>query len=359
MVSIMADNSNSRDRLAALQRKVLDPGLLAGYTDQSNHQAPINISHIPWRIAYESTNNDNNSADDSTAAAINGGEHRTVLLKESYLDLRRQQNIAWAEDRLVEGISLAKHSKTYRAAEKCYQQGLEVVPDHAPLHVAYGALVGSQEGRRDEALQMFDRALKIDPECANAQRYKEAILQRHRQSGNKNSSEASWKLKANRVDHHEDSFDSSSIILVRDQNIIGGKLDDPEPESRISGAAQRFEKAMQDASLEEAFLRGTAVPAMGELPTKSEPSSDNDDSKAAKNMTQYPLVFVDEQDKSPKRKDKDNNGDEQDTAYTSQSEEETDQRSRKRKRKKKSKKKEKKRKKRRRKERTSKDTKVL
>lgn len=101
-----------------------------------------------------------------------------------YLSLRRQQNRAWADERLHTGIQFAKDKK-YVQAEKAYQQGLDLVPNHVDLMVAAAALHanqgtvsgnGNRGGRNNyhqtRALQLLEQALRENPQHANAIKYK-------------------------------------------------------------------------------------------------------------------------------------------------------------------------------------------
>jgi tetratricopeptide (TPR) repeat protein len=104
-----------------------------------------------------------------------------------YLSLRRQQNRAWADERLYTGIQLAQLNK-YTLAEKAYQQGLDLVPNHVDLMVAAAALHANQgiakvsdnrggdsDFHQTRALQLLEQALREDPQHANAAMYKKEI----------------------------------------------------------------------------------------------------------------------------------------------------------------------------------------
>ena len=171
------------------------------------HQtSSIAMSRIPWRLKIieppEAKASDQTEQDD--AHSKNKGTQATPspppvvsFLQESYLDLRRQQNIGWAEERLVEGVAFSKSESehAFRKAESCYKKGLDIVPDHADLLTAYGALLASapssrnpglyggshhdqSKNRTDEALDLLDKALALDPDHKNAKMYKQVILDR-------------------------------------------------------------------------------------------------------------------------------------------------------------------------------------
>lgn len=161
--------------------------------------SPIAMSRIPWRLeildpsaatATERGVKDTASNKKIDPQASSSPPPVVAFLQKSYLDLRRQQNIGWAEERLVEGVafsqSQSKHA--FQKAEDCYKKGLDIVPDHTDLLTAYGALLASVQTsssgshqpkpRTDEALDLLDQALALDPHHKNARTYKQAILDR-------------------------------------------------------------------------------------------------------------------------------------------------------------------------------------
>ena len=111
----------------------------------------------------------------------------------SYLDLRRVQNTEWATDRLREGVRFAKEGKATKA-EECYKEGIDLVPTHAPLFVAYGALCANL-GRTREAIDKLEHALELDPNVPNAQAYMDAIQNKvpPRQAGSVSRSQTAMK----------------------------------------------------------------------------------------------------------------------------------------------------------------------
>ncbi|EEC43499.1 predicted protein [Phaeodactylum tricornutum CCAP 1055/1] len=102
-----------------------------------------------------------------------------------YLTLRSRQNLSWSSRQLEQGIQAAQ-KEDYTTARHHYQQGLDLVPRHADLLVAYGSLEANQ-GKWDRAQQLLQQALEVDATHVNARRYLEEIRQavalRQRRSG--------------------------------------------------------------------------------------------------------------------------------------------------------------------------------
>ncbi len=70
---------------------------------------------------------------------------------------------------------MAKAGK-WKEAEACYQQSLDLVPNHAPTLVAYGALCANV-GRTDEGIARLKEALSVDSSVDNGKKYLDAIEQ--------------------------------------------------------------------------------------------------------------------------------------------------------------------------------------
>lgn len=124
----------------------------------------------------------------------------------TFLDLREVQNHKFAQDRFMQGINYARE-KQYDKAESCYKEVLNLMPFHADCLVAYGALCASStsmsrhdgsistkvldvvddnDDRLSKAEAMLQRAIEIDPQCANAHKYLDQIaVARQRQETSK------------------------------------------------------------------------------------------------------------------------------------------------------------------------------
>ncbi|KAI2493506.1 hypothetical protein MHU86_21017 [Fragilaria crotonensis] len=131
-------------------------GLLRREDNTAYHQ----LSHTPWVLRY---------SEDASQSP------NQPYPSFSYLDLRRQQGDSWAASNLAEGIALAKAGKS-KEAEACYQQSLDLVANHAPTLVAYGALCANL-GRTDEGIARLKEALAVDSSVENGKKYLDAIEQ--------------------------------------------------------------------------------------------------------------------------------------------------------------------------------------
>jgi len=198
---------------AAATTTMTTSGGLKG-NDQENNEAPSNVKGgrtrlrldtnealkltcFPWRLNRQQidTGGDNRSnndggGDERTKTAVECGENKKreaqeedeapscLFMCESHLELRHMQNTRWADGRLTKGVEYAKlalqvSSTEYtslvpsssctnlalaKKAETCYREGLDMIPNHAGLCVAYGALCAN-DGRLELAKSMFIKAL--------------------------------------------------------------------------------------------------------------------------------------------------------------------------------------------------------
>jgi tetratricopeptide (TPR) repeat protein len=160
----MSNEATPLLNISSLSRRVYDASIVRRYPVAEN-QLPA-LPSCPWKLRLLSG--------DGTKV-----ESKDPYPSFTYLDLRRQQNESWATSRLEEGVQLAKASK-HKEAESCYKEGLDLVPTHTQLMVAYGALCANL-GRTQEAISRLERALEIDPTAANAEQYLTTIRQQQEQ----------------------------------------------------------------------------------------------------------------------------------------------------------------------------------
>ena len=137
--------------LDELSRRLFSPYEIPKPSGDEADPSDPSLSYITWKLKQENVVN-------------NDGLSPSFPLF-SYLDLRRQQNTAWATDRLTEGNAILFEDP--RKAESLYKQGLDLVPDHVELLVGYGKLL-AQTKRRPLALAKFQHALEVDPDCISA-----------------------------------------------------------------------------------------------------------------------------------------------------------------------------------------------
>jgi tetratricopeptide (TPR) repeat protein len=145
--------------LDELSRRLFSPYEIPKPAGDEAEPSDQSLSYIAWQLKQSHANNDRSSSSFPTF---------------SYLDLRRQQNTAWATDRLTEGNAILFEDP--RKAENLYKQGLDLVPDHVELLVGYGKLL-AQTKRRPLALAKFLRALEVDPSCISAKENLERVRQ--------------------------------------------------------------------------------------------------------------------------------------------------------------------------------------
>eukprot|EP00960_Hanusia_phi_P049732 759734-Hanusia_phi.AAC.1 len=87
----------------------------------------------------------------------------------SYSELRKKQNVSWANDSVRKGIHHAA-DRNYVMAIKCYQNALELDNENADAYVALGAAYANTS-KSHEAIEAFTKALEIQPDHSNALKY--------------------------------------------------------------------------------------------------------------------------------------------------------------------------------------------
>ncbi|KAJ5073549.1 tetratricopeptide repeat protein [Anaeramoeba ignava] len=93
-----------------------------------------------------------------------------------YENLRLQQNRIWATETVSQGVVLAKKGDI-QSALNMYQKALDVDPENSDALVAQGAAFANQN-KMQIAINSFKKALEIDPEHQNAKRYLEITRKR-------------------------------------------------------------------------------------------------------------------------------------------------------------------------------------
>eukprot|EP01083_Nonionella_stella_P090117 251771_1 len=163
-----------------------------------------------------------------------------ALLGKSYLDLRHDQNMAWAQDRLDKGVSLARASlqpstenkhALARKAEACYKEGLEMIPNHVGILTAYGALCAN-DGRLSLAKKMLEKA----------------ISQCEIKSSVSSTKDANVPDKA--------SKDATTYLSIVERKIEDLKRTDKKGSNARVTLSNKGEKLLNDALAERAFLTG-------------------------------------------------------------------------------------------------------
>lgn len=153
-------------------QRMFDPSITRALEFRMLPSMNIDLLHVPWTLRNDNNETESNTNGDDKACAA-------YYPSFSYLDLRRIQNTQWATERLKEGIQLQKENSLIKA-EACYKEGIALVPTHAELFVAYGALCANV-GRTTEAIQKLQHALDLQPDVPNAQMYLDAIIRKQQQ----------------------------------------------------------------------------------------------------------------------------------------------------------------------------------
>lgn len=116
-----------------------------------NDAVSKSLSSIPWTLRQ--------SANDG--ASIASGGSSLSFPTTSYLDLRRQQNRAWADDRLSKGNEQFYLDPV--KADSLYQEGIDLVSDHVELLVAQAKLWMQRRSRPQAAKAQLQECLHLDP----------------------------------------------------------------------------------------------------------------------------------------------------------------------------------------------------
>jgi len=249
---VAVDEDMSREQMQSLLERLYDPSTVRNLESEISTKNGLldcnSLTKIPWKLCtpLDSCKNDVDSQTNGT-----DGMER-LYPTWSYLDLRRMQNKNWATRRLQDGIKLAKESK-WRQAENCYQEALDLVPTYAEVWVAYGCLCANT-GRVLEGTNRLRQALLEDPECPNAQKYLDSILNTNAVVTNNGPKKPPLATKSEKVlqdvmaekaflGKSQDTKDSSKNaadandaekypMIPSDKEEEGHSSDDPESDSR-------------------------------------------------------------------------------------------------------------------------------
>jgi hypothetical protein len=145
-----------------------------------DHEVDVtkSLSHIPW--TFQQTVNIAVTTDEVVGvAATSSLLSDTTFPSCSYLDLRRHQNRAWADDRLVKGNE--HYYLNPEQSDKFYQEGIDLVPDHVDLLVAQAKLWLMRRHRPLAAQKQLHEALQLDPNHPGAKELMN-LLERHHEA---------------------------------------------------------------------------------------------------------------------------------------------------------------------------------
>ncbi|KAG0340922.1 hypothetical protein BG000_010726 [Podila horticola] len=108
-----------------------------------------------------------------------GGDARTALplhRKETYLDLRDEQNRNWAMDSYAMGIRCAQNGQLENAL-KAYSQSIQIDNKSVDAYLARGCTLANMS-KFKEAIMDFRQALTLQPSNDQAQRYLDSTMAR-------------------------------------------------------------------------------------------------------------------------------------------------------------------------------------
>jgi tetratricopeptide (TPR) repeat protein len=147
------------------------------------------LSHIPWKLHWKDHGISLSSSLSSTAATpatatttVKQPRHdeSSSFFPSSYLDLRRQQNIAFADVKFQQATQASVLSTTMTTtmttekqtatAQSLFEQALELVPDHVDSILGYGKLL-FRTGHLVDAQDKFREVLEIEPNNQSALQY--------------------------------------------------------------------------------------------------------------------------------------------------------------------------------------------
>lgn len=186
----------------------------------------------------------------SPSEAMELPQHCSSLYKLStfptwnYLNLREEQNSAWANTQFEKGVEYAKAAlsadKTQleslslvKKAESCYKDGLEMIPHHKRILTAYGALC-INDGRLEMAHEMLKRVIDY-------------INQESDVNGSSEEAENKATLK-----------DAKTYLAVVESKLHGQKQAKAQAIRKETTVqmSSRAEQRMNDALAEQSFLSG-------------------------------------------------------------------------------------------------------
>mmetsp|Transcript_22260 Transcript_22260/g.55126 ORF Transcript_22260/g.55126 Transcript_22260/m.55126 type:complete len:317 (+) Transcript_22260:254-1204(+) len=129
------------------------------------------LSVIPWELCLKDETS--SSALQAAAAVSNDSKpaanQALSFPSTSYLDLRRHQNLKFADDQCS------------KANPSAWKQALQLVPDHVPSLVGYGKFC-LQNNKLEQAEQLLKDALSMDPNHSLARRLLSELNEKRHQT---------------------------------------------------------------------------------------------------------------------------------------------------------------------------------
>eukprot|EP00536_Pseudo-nitzschia_multiseries_P006994 jgi/Psemu1/16604/gm1.16604_g len=217
------------------------------------------FSFVPWEIQWD----DDDGADTPETPASDVA--RRVL--PSYLDLRRTQNIAFADEKCREANNLLESAGNDAKAKDSFTKALDLVPEHLDSLIGYAKLL-IKTGKFSKAEGFLKSALRLDATNAEAQQCL-AALQRKRQrsfQGGAGSS-ASYSLVGGSNDSKP--RDSSHHLLLLNNNALNKSQ---------KNLTARKSSAYKDALMERSLHTGPLLEETGTDDVDNDGDSSSHDS---------------------------------------------------------------------------------
>jgi hypothetical protein len=164
-----AASPNSRQELA--RRLYCPEPKVNAVEEEESRGIESSLSAFPWKLRCNPESIDK-GLDETTLSTS------SAFLPVSYLELRRQQNIAFADEKYKEATSLLAASSStldFKRVETIFQQALELVPDHLDSLIGYGKLLVRSRTHWHKAQRIFQDAVDVDPNNVTAQQYLSSI----------------------------------------------------------------------------------------------------------------------------------------------------------------------------------------
>lgn len=169
--------------------------LQLGSSDTNANAESSSLSYLPWRIWYETpehadvsvlppTETPDDVIDSDEAAAkppTTTIQQQCCFPSVSYLDLRRQQNVQFADDKCREATSLSESIVVddISKAKSSFTQALDLVPNHLESLIGYGKiLIKTRNFVKAEGV--LKSALEIDKNNTEVQQYLASLQEKRR-----------------------------------------------------------------------------------------------------------------------------------------------------------------------------------
>ncbi|KAL1921261.1 uncharacterized protein VTP21DRAFT_10977 [Calcarisporiella thermophila] len=134
--------------------------------------------------------------------------------KPTYMRLREEQNIRWANDCIKTGNEHAREHDFEKAIQQ-YNNAIRVCAEYPDAFVARGAAYANM-GQWDNAVNDLQKALELDPSHVNAKKYLQITSQKKRQGNQKSKydfvSPTPEEMFGALIDHHRQNVTQTNMV---------------------------------------------------------------------------------------------------------------------------------------------------